>query len=119
MELTEAQIQRSLILYIKMQYPNAILIVNPFSSFKLEPKQIKFAKQQGFESGQPDLMFVSRNKEFCGLAIELKRDKIVNNEHTKRQREYLEKLRLEGWQADFCIGYDNAKLMIDNYFQNK
>jgi hypothetical protein len=58
-----------------------------------------------------------------GLFIELKREgtKLKKKDgtwltsHLAEQAEMLEKLRSEGYEATFAVGFDEAKEIIDNY----
>lgn len=61
--------------------------------------------------------------ESCGLYIELKKEdtrlKKKNGdwatEHIAEQAEVLEKLRRQGYCAEFAVGFDEAKKIIDEY----
>lgn len=65
--------------------------------------------------------------QHCGLFIELKKDGVkifkkdgtmVANEHYREQAAVLEKLRRLGYMAEFSIGFDATKDLIDNYLHN-
>lgn len=66
-------------------------------------------------------------KEFSGLYLELKREctrlKKKNgdwaNEHIAEQAEVLEGLRERGYCAEFAVGFDEAKKIIDEYLGGK
>lgn len=69
---------------------------------------------------------ISSDVFYCGLYIELKKDgthlkkKDGNwtNEHIADQAKMLEKLRDDGYKAEFAVGFDEAKEIIDNYLKN-
>ncbi|MDR6794196.1 hypothetical protein J2X12_003475 [Pseudarthrobacter oxydans] len=62
--------------------------------------------------------------DYSLLAIELKREGVViykqdgtlrKDEHLSEQTAMLEKLRDKGYKAEFCIGFDQARKLIDQY----
>lgn len=76
----------------------------------LHPATFIRMKKIGYKKGAPDLMIYQKppayNGQFVGVAIEMKRKKggVVSDE----QREWLEKLRAQGWMAVVCAGADAA-----------
>jgi hypothetical protein len=73
-----------------------------------------------WSKGHPDVTIFQATKKYGALFIELKATKTVHNsEHTRRQRAYHEVLKLQGYQADFACGFEEAKEMIDNYMSLK
>lgn len=66
---------------------------------------------------------IGTNYILCGLYLELKKDgtrlKKKNGEwatnHLAEQAELLEELRLCGYCAEFAVGFDEAKRIIDEY----
>ena len=129
---SESTLQKRIIFYFKERYskifPNCMIVVNPFSSFKMQPFQMNKAKEQGFKPSQPDLLFLYPNKESIGLAIEIKsisgnpylKDGITlkKSNHLKLQQNYLDCLTNAGYYAVFGIGYEHCVEIIDNYFGN-
>lgn len=63
----------------------------------------------------------------CGLFLELKKDGTRlkkkdgewANEHIAEQAEVLEKLRERGYCAEFAVGFEEAKRIIDEYLGGK
>lgn len=63
---------------------------------------------------------------YCGLFIELKKEgttiykkngELVANEHIREQASILEELRQRGYKAEFGIGFENTKEIIDDYMK--
>lgn len=122
--MTEAELQENIALYIKMQYPEALFHSDFGSGIKLRPWQARTQMMQnGGRRGWPDLFIAKAMNGSCGLFIELKRDgtriKKKNGEwaspHIKEQNEVLEKLRTEGYRAEFAVGFEEAISLIDEY----
>lgn len=128
--------------YLRLQYPNVLFHSDYGSGAKLTISQAVIQKRlnEGKKSW-PD-MFISEPKEICwmeiggnsvptkwlhGLYIELKKDgtrlkKKDGNwatEHIAKQAETLKQLRKAGYRAEFTVGYEEAKQIIDNYLGNR
>lgn len=116
--------------FIQPKHSDTILIVNPFSETVMTAKAMNSAKAAGFEPKNPDIIFIKKNKDFNGLAIELKKDiekdvyfktrgngKRFKNDHVKEQNEQLNKLIKQGFNALFA-DYHTALKTIINYFNN-
>lgn len=123
----EKKVQQTAICYfrrfIKPRFPNCRVIVNPFTEKRFSPKVIASAKAQGFETGQPDLLFIHKANlnsfDFFGLAIELKiyrKQKGPKGTHEKKQAEFLNDLRMQGLHACFAYGLKDTLHTIDYYF---
>ncbi len=84
----------------------------------------------------PDLFIAARRyyaptetdgEHYGGLFIELKREgtkvyrrdgSLVSSEHIQEQDEALKGLRLKGYIAEFAVGFDEARQLIDEYLGN-
>ncbi len=69
-------------------------------------------KAKGVKSGVPDCLIFESNKDYNGLAIELK---IKPNKTTKNQKEWLERLKNNKWKTLVAYSFDEAKNEIDKY----
>ena len=78
----------------------------------------------GYESGWPDLFIAAPRGSFHGLFIELKRDgaspfkktgELRADKHINKQADVLTRLRVAGYAAEFAVGFDAAKRLIDDY----
>jgi len=73
-----------------------------------------------WNAGYPDLIVLQATKKYGALYIELKATtKVVNSEHTRRQRAYHAVLRNRGYCVDFACGFDEARKQIDDYMSLK
>lgn len=108
--------------YIRLQYPN-VLFNSDMSGVKLTMGQAIKAKKLRSCKGFPDLVIYEPRGEHKGLFIELKREgeKIYNknggvkSDHLKDQWAVMEKLIEKGYYCVFAIGFEQAKMYIDNY----
>lgn len=81
------------------------------------------AKRLGVKRALPDFDMKLRSGEYVGLALELKRPDVKltkrngewRDEHTAEQAEILDRLRAQGWRAEFAVGYDEARRIFDAY----
>jgi hypothetical protein len=108
----EAGVQIAVIQYLKMAYPNAIYCASAGGMFTSMKQAIKM-KATGYVKGFPDLQICEPNEKYHGLFIELKVDKGVAS---KEQKEWIKVLNKKGYYASICKGFDQAKEVIDVYF---
>lgn len=133
----EEQIQLALVQYIRYQYPD-VLFRSDAAGFKLSVGQAKKMKAlNGSIRAWPDL-FIAKPKlrqtkdglpAFThGLFLELKKDgtkilkkdgSYVADKHIREQAKVLEALERAGYQAQFAVGYEQAKQIIDDYIGRK
>ena len=75
-------------------------------------------------SGLPDIMIFEPRKSYYGLFLEVKKEGAVvfkkdgdirSDKHLKEQEEILFQLQQKGYFAQFVIGFDEAKSIIDYY----
>ena len=124
--------------YLQLQYPNVIYRFDLAADIKLTPGQAAKHHRLHPERGYPDL-FIAESSEninnkdwngivrewgfYFGLYIEIKKDgeKLTKKDgswripHIAEQAEMLEKLRQAGYKAEFGIGFEGCKLIIDDY----
>lgn len=126
----EKTVHRAVCDYIKYQYPS-VLFNTDMSGIRLTKGQAANAKQLRSNNGFPDIVIykpktvtVLEKKELkFALFLELKREgeKIFKmnaepkNEHISNQIKVIKKLNSLGYYAVFCIGFDEAKNVIDWY----
>lgn len=70
-------------------------------------------KRQGCVPGIPDLMIPIKTSYHAGLFIELKRRS--GGVVSPSQRMWIDKLNENGYLAKICLGWDEARRIIENY----
>lgn len=65
---------------------------------------------------------------YCGLFLEIKRPgespfkrdgSMIADKHVREQAAMLANLRKEGYRAEFAVGFDECKQIIDEYLQKQ
>ena len=110
----EDLLQRAVMNYLIMQYPDAIFThpMNEGKRSKFEQYKMKYL---GAKPGIPDLLVFSPNKYFGGLAIELK---YKYNKPTENQKKWFKWLKKCNWSVHCHNNFDDCVQTIDNYFNN-
>ena len=76
-------------------------------------REAAILKAQGVRAGVPDLCFPAARHGYNGLFVELK---VGKNKPTPQQREWLKLLNQNGYHAVAACGFDQARAVIDAYF---
>lgn len=113
--------------YLKLQYPKLIFYCHWLAGQNKNIIYAVNAKRHGNTRAFPDIFIAHPNKEFHGLFIELKRTgtKLLNKKgeyatpHIEEQAMTLARLRFRGYYAQFAVGFDETKIMIDEYMKIK
>lgn len=121
----EYELQKSICSYLKLQFPKALFMSDTIAQIKLtfgQQMRNKNIQKEGFHC--PDLLIFVPKGDYHGLFLELKAKTIykkdgtlLKNDHVESQAETLRQLRLLGYCAEFAVGFDEAKLIIDNYMK--
>lgn len=74
------------------------------------------AVAEGLKSGVPDICLPVARGGAHGLYIEMKRQQ--GSYATKKQREWIEALREQGYRAEVCRGFDEASELILAYLRS-
>lgn len=108
----EDKLQRAVLDYFKLQYPNAIIAhpANEGRRTKFEQFKLKYL---GVKSGLPDILCFTPSGEYNGLAIELK---VGYNKPTQNQKTWLRLLDNCKWKAEWTNNFEDTKALIDTYF---
>ena len=120
--------------YLQLQYPDVIYRFDIGADLKLTMGQAAKHKRLHPERGYPDLFIAESSANiwdspvrewgfYFGLYIEIKKDgeKLTKKDgswrtpHIAEQAEMLEKLRERGYKAEFGIGFEGCKKIIDEY----
>lgn len=109
--------------YLRDVYPD-VVFRSDLGGIKLTMGQAVKVKRLQAGRAFPD-MFVAAARNGChGLFGEIKvnadevytkRGELRQDEHTREQAEMLDRLRRQGYEADFWLGLDDAKMKIDRY----
>jgi hypothetical protein len=122
----EDNLQKSVIIYLKLQHPNIIATSESAGRGSNLIQEVN-AKLLRTADGLPDLLILHKNSQYNGLFLELKKSgtsvlkkdgTLLANEHLKQQHQTLARLREQGYYADFSIGFDETKTIIDAYLSN-
>lgn len=81
-------------------------------------------KRLQYSRAFPDLFIAQPRNGKAGLFLELKARNIYKkdgtllaNPHVAEQAEMLAELRIRGYEAQFAVGFDKAREIIDRYLQ--
>ena len=107
--------QRAVINYIQMQYPEAIF-THPMNEGKRTPFEQYKMKYLGAKPGIPDLLIFTPNANRSGLALELK---YKYNKPTPNQKKWLKWLENCNWAVNWHNNFDDCIETIDKYFKNQ
>lgn len=121
---TESQLHEAVCNYIRLQYPN-VLFNSDMSGVKLTIGQAIKAKKLRSSKGFPDLVIYESRRGYSALFIELKKEgeKLYKKDgitprtpHLLEQWNILQDLEERWFSAQFACGFDEAKKIIDYYF---
>ena len=112
MKAKEDKLQSAVVTYLKLEY-RALFCASLGGQYQRYHSQRMKAKRNGYSAGFPDLFIYETKGGYCGLAIELK---VKGNYASPKQKDWINKLNARGYLAKVCTGFDEAKEMIDNYF---
>jgi len=133
MMTNEALLQEHVAQYLRLQYPSVLFHSDYGSGVRLTPGQaMRQKRMNGGRRAWPDLFIAESvvaedGRGAYGLFIELKKEgarlKKKNGEwaspHLAEQAEMLENLRNKGYRAEFAVGFDEAKKILDDYLAGR
>ncbi len=121
---SEAELQRQICDYLKMQYREVVFRSDFASGMKLTPGQAVKHKSLQSSRAWPDLFLAEPRSGFHGLFIELKKEGTklkkrdghwISDPHIREQALMLHTLGTHGYFATFGVGFDHCKDIIDQY----
>jgi hypothetical protein len=121
--MKEEQLHIAICNYIKLQYPN-VIFTSESSGIRVFWQQAKKLKSMRSCSGLPDIMIFEPRKQKAGMFLEVKKDgtkiykkdgELTKDKHLNQQEEILHRLKEKGYFAEFVVGFDEAKVIIDWY----
>lgn len=121
--MSEKSLHKAVCNYLRMQYNGVLFNSDLAGATKLTIGQATAMKTLRSNRGFPDLAIYEPRKGYHGLFIELKIEgtKLYKkngdpvSEHIEEQLYCLCKLKQKGYQVGFAIGFDQAKIIIDDY----
>lgn len=118
----EARLHEQVCQYLRVQYPGVLFRTDFAAGIKMTMGQA--ARHKKLQSGRawPDLAIYEPRHGFFALFLELKaatiykrNGELLSNPHVEEQQDMLKLLRSKGYQAQFAVGFDQAKELIDGY----
>lgn len=113
MKHIEDAIQKDIVKYLQLQYPDLLFTAMPGGMFS-SPSQGAKMKAMGYRPGTPDLLIFEARNGYHGLFIELKK---TDGYPQDNQVVFNDLALLRGYEAWICYGFDHAKKVIDDYLR--
>lgn len=129
--MSEHEIYEEIALHMQRNFPNVIYRFDLAADLKLTPGQARKHKKLHPHRGYPDLFIAqprfvkySPGVDGFGLFLEIKKDgespwrkdgKLKSDKHINEQFDTLRELREKGYVAEFAVGLDEAKRLINKY----
>ncbi len=95
--------------------PNGAILAG---NAKQRAKQMNYLKAEGFKPGVSDLFLMIARDGYHGLFIEMKDKGKTKCSVSDTQWEHIHEAREQGYRADWCAGFDQAKELIDEYMKS-
>lgn len=123
--MSEKTLQKAVCDYLRYQYPSILFNSDMAGAMKLTIGQAVQIKSLRSDRGFPDVTIYEAKHGFHALFIELKKEgeTVINKKgfpatpHIAEQFLIIERLKLKGYKAEFAIGFDQAKRIIDQYLK--
>ena len=121
--MSEKSLHRAVCDYLRYQYKGVLFNSDLSGATKLTMGQAVAMKALRSNRGFPDLMIYKPYGRYHGLFIELKKEgtklykknSMPVTSHINEQENCLIELRAHGYKAEFAIGFEQAKQIIDDY----
>ena len=124
--MNESDLQVMVADYLRLRYPDVLFHSDFGSGVKLTVGQaMKQKRQNGGRRAWPDMFIAEPKAKYSGLFLELKKEGVrlqkKNGEwasdHIAEQADVLDRLEFRGYKAEFAVGFDEAKKLIDEYLK--
>ena len=122
--MSEALLHEQITQYLHLQFPNSMFYTT-MDGIRLPMGLASKAKKlRNPATGWPDLILFEPRGGFVGMALEIKREgttiylrngQLSADPHIREQETMLQKLRDRGFYAEFGIGFEASKALLDNY----
>jgi hypothetical protein len=120
--MKERDIQKAIVNYIKLQYPNLLYCASA-GGLRTSIKQARMMKATGYKKGFPDLAIfepIETENSFLnfyfGLFLEIKTKK---GRATKEQKWWCDELNVRNYYCKIVYGFEEAKETIDLYLKGE
>ncbi|MEM7035722.1 MAG: hypothetical protein AAF570_02010 [Bacteroidota bacterium] len=122
---SEYEMHKAVVRYLCAAYPST-RFHSDLSGVKLNRGTVAKMRALNGHRGFPDLVIYEKRGHCCGLALELKREgtKVFKKDgtlrkdtHLEEQKKWLDHLSATGFQAEFVVGFDEAREVIDAYMR--
>lgn len=116
----EADEQEALISWARMsvgRHPELSLLFHIPNGGKRDARTAAILQRQGVLPGVPDLFLPVCRGGYAGLFVEMKRKK--GGRVSPDQRNFIDIVRREGYRAEVCRGFEEAKTLIENYLRGE
>lgn len=123
MKHSEFELQKRVVEYLNLQYPELLFMSDTVASLKLTMGQAmrnKKIQKNGFKT--PDLIIFEPRGKYHGLFIELKvkspfkmNGELLKSEHLEGQQKTISDLINLGYYATFATGFDETIEIIKSY----
>ena len=109
--------------YIKLQYPS-VIFTSESSGIRLRIGQATLLKRMRSCAGLPDIWILEPRKSYHACLLELKKEGTTiykkdgdmrKDKHLQEQENILHRLKQKGYFAEFVVGFEQAKAVIDYY----
>ncbi len=100
----------------KKAYPDIEMIFHIPNGGKRNKAEAARLKASGVKAGVPDLFLPVAKGRYHGLFIEMKVD---DNTPTDKQKEWITRLRRNGYAAEVCYGWREAWETLRAYYSQK
>lgn len=94
------------------QTPELQLLFHVPNGGRRDASEAAHLKRQGVRAGVPDLCLPAARGGYHGLFIELKAE---GGRPTASQKEWIGRLRVQGYKAEICVGWRAAAAVICEY----
>jgi hypothetical protein len=120
----ESEVQIAICDYLRLKHPK-VLFTSELSGLRVYIHQAKQLKRTRSCAGLPDVMIFEPRKGYHGLFLEVKIEgtiiykkdgDLTADKHIREQEEILHQLKSKGYFAEFVVGFEDAKAIIDYYF---
>lgn len=111
--------------YLRLQYPRIVFRTDHSAGIKMSMHQAVRHKRLQSSRAYPDIFIAEPRGIYHGLFLELKatpihkkNGELLKNEHLLEQHLMLVLLSSKGYKAEFGVGFEATKDIIDKYMNN-